>query len=250
MKSDRVIVVALLLASSAALSSAQQPAASARLSGIPRDVACSPESPGVAPGVALKVTGASEPLKKLFGNGDTVIVNGGTAQGVRAGDEFYARRIVDDNFTEPVPGGVKPVSIHTAGMLQIVETKDNVSTAVVTVGCDGIIAGDYLERFQAPALPPGAVGTKPDFSSPGYVILGDDRRQIGGAGEFMVIDRGTRHGVQPGQQVTIFRQATPGDHVNTVGTATVYVARLQSATVRIDRSVDAVYVGDRIAIHR
>jgi hypothetical protein len=181
-----------------------------------------------------------------------VIVSGGTAQGVKSGDEFFVRRVVADNFTAPVPGQKQPLSIHTSGMLQIVEAQTDVSIGVVTYGCDGVAQGDYLERFEAPVLPPGTPAGTPDFARPGHLVLGDDRRQIGGAGEFMVLDRGSDHGVRPGQRLTIFRQTLPGGGgpVANIGTATVYVVRPETSVVRIEQSVDAVYVGDLVAIHR
>jgi hypothetical protein len=84
------------------------------------------------------------------------------------------------------------------------------------------------------------------------LILGDDRRQIGGAGEFMILDRGSDHGVKPGHRLTIFRHTLPDGTgpVSNVGLATVYVVRPETSIVRIEQSVDAVYVGDLVAIHR
>jgi hypothetical protein len=190
--------------------------------------------------------------KTLYGNGDAVVISGGSAQGLKPGDEFYARRVVGDYFTEPVRGAKPPVSIHTSGMVQILEVQTDVSIGIVTYGCDGVIEGDYLERFAPEPLPAGSVGNTPDFTRPGHVILGDDRRQIAGAGDFLVVDRGSDHGVRQGQQLTIFRHtlADGKGPVARIGTATVYVVKPQTSIVRLENSVDAVYVGDLIAIHR
>jgi hypothetical protein len=227
-------------------------AVTSKLAGLPRDVACAPLSPTVRPAMPLKVTAGRETVKTLFGAGDAVVVSGGTAQGVRAGDEFFVRRVVADNFTEAPRGTKPPISVHTAGMLQIVEAEADVSIGVVTYGCDGVALGDYLERFQAPPLPPDLAGGAPDFGRPGRFILGDDRRQIGSTGEFMVLDRGSDHGIRAGQRLTIFRHTLPDGSgpVSTIGSATVYVVRPETSVVRIDKSVDAVYVGDLVAIHR
>jgi hypothetical protein len=234
-----------------AVAGAQEPK-TARLSGLPRDIACAPSSPLTRPTSALKVASGRGDRKTLFGNGDTVVISGGTAQGLRAGDEFYARRVVGDEFTQAVRGGVVPISVHTGGMLQIVETKADVSVGVVTYGCDGIIEGDYLEPFAPEPLPPGTIGSTPDFASPGHVIMGDDRRQMAGAGDFVVIDRGSDHGMRPGQQVTIFRQTLSDGTgpVATIGTAIAYMVQPQRSVARLDRSVDAVYIGDLVAINR
>jgi hypothetical protein len=67
----------------------------------------------------------------------------------------------------------------------------------------------------------------------------------------MVIDRGIMQGVQRGQRLTIFRQApgSPGTNV-TIGDGVIIAVRADSATLRIDRTVDAITVGDMVALHR
>ena len=203
----------------------------------------------VRPTPALVVVGGRDLRKSLFGTGDALVIRGGASQGVKAGDEFFVRRVVNDKFIERDPG-VYPVSISTAGTAQIVETQNDFSIAVITNGCDGIMDGDYLERYQAPVPPATQAGTNPDYAYPGRLILGAERRQIAGPGEFMVLDRGSDHGVGQGQQLTIFRRTVPDGPIATIGTATVYAMQPESSVVRIDSSVDAVYVGDLVAIHR
>jgi hypothetical protein len=245
-----VVAVVVCLGASASAVDAQQ-VSSAGLMGLDRDVACAPSSPLTRPLESLKVVSGREIRKTLFGIGDALVVSGGTAQGVRAGDEYFVRRIVPDRFVDPVDGAA-PISIHTAGTVRIVEARGDVAIAVITLGCDGVLEGDFLERYQAPVIPADSGGTAPDFDAPARLLLGAERRQIGASGDFMVLDRGSDHGVRPGQALTIFRTtpAGPAAPVTTIGTATVYVVQPKSSTVRIERSVDAVYVGDLVAIHR
>ena len=68
----------------------------------------------------------------------------------------------------------------------------------------------------------------------------------------MVLDRGSDHGIRPGQRLTIFRRTLPDGTgpVSNVGSATVYAVQPETSMVRIEKSVDAVYVGDLVAIHR
>lgn len=249
MTSTRIAAVCLsAVVCSTAIAGAQQPQ-TALLSGLTRDLACAPASPLVKPTPTLTIVAGRDRRKTLFGTGDAVVIRGGTAQGMKAGDEFYVRRIVDDRFTEHKPG-VYPVSITTAGMVQIVEAQTDHSIAVVTYGCDGIEEGDYLERYQRPAAPANQAATTPDYAHPGHLILGAERRQITGPGEFMVLDRGSDHGMRPGQQLTIFRQTVKDGPVANIGTATVYTVQPESSVIRIESSLDAVYVGDLVAVHR
>jgi hypothetical protein len=247
-----VLALGLLVGAAAAGAAAQPQPVSARLAGVTRDVACAPLSPMVRPSVAITVAGGQDIKRTLFGVGDAVIVKGGTAQGVRTGGEFFVRRVVNDNYTEAPIGGKPPISVHTAGVVQIVEAQTDVSVATVAYNCDGIMEGDFLEPFQTPALPAGTTGGTPDFTRPAQLILGDERRQMGGARDFMVINRGSDHGLRQGQELTIFRHtlADGSGPVATIGAATVHVVRPETSVVRIERSIDAVYVGDLVAIHR
>jgi hypothetical protein len=83
------------------------------------------------------------------------------------------------------------------------------------------------------------------------LIQADDRRQIGAAGSLMVLDRGTDHGLKPGQRLTVYRETIGGKGpVSQVAEATALVVNAETALVRIDSSRDAVYVGDLVALHR
>ena len=226
-----------------------QPPDAAQLTWVSREAACAPASPLVRPAAALTIAGGKEPRKSMFGLGDAVIVRGGTSQGLKAGDEFFVRRVVADRFTEYKPG-IYPLSVHSAGAVQLVEVQQEVSIAVVTYTCDNIAQGDYLERYERPVVPAAAVGTTPDFARPGKLILGAERRQMASPGNFMVVDRGSDHGLRAGQQITIFRRTLADGPVSTVGTATVYSVQPESSVIRVEQSSDAVFVGDLVAIHR
>ena len=242
-------VMLVALAGGVVPAHAQQPE-TALLTGLTRDAACAPASPMVRPTSPLTVGAGRESRKTLFGTGEAVVIRGGTSQGVKVGDEYFVRRVVADRFTEHQPG-IYPISVHTAGAVQIVEAQADASIAIITYGCDGVEQGDYLERYERPVTPSAQVGTTPDYAHPAKLILGSERRQVGGAGEFMVVDRGSDHGLRPGQQITIFRPTLPeGGPVATIGTATVFSVQPESSIVRIERSIDAVYVGDLVAIHR
>lgn len=252
MSSDsRIAAVMLIAALVVSVTPAHaQRAEAATLAGLDHDAACAPSSPAVRPTAALIVAAGREARKALFGIGDVLVIRGGAAQGVKAGDEYFVRRVVDDRFAEHQPG-VYRISVHTAGAVQVVEAQDDFSIATVTYACDGVMQGDFLERFERPAIPATAVGMNPDYAHPAQLILGAERRQSAAAGQFMVVDRGSDHGLRPGQQLTIFRHTLPdGGPVANVGKATVLTVLPESSVVRIESSVDAVYVGDLVAIHR
>lgn len=243
----------LLLASlSAALLTtgldAQQRPAQTR--SIPLDVVCGPLATFEKPTHTLKVLGGTERVKRMFAAGETILVNGGSAQGVQAGQHFYVRRIIEDRFTSQ-SADVQPRSIHTAGWITIAETQANVSVATVVETCDPVQEGDYLEPMVLPDPAKTIEAGEPDFSRPGRILLGDDRRQLGATGSVMVFDRGSDHGVRAGQRLTIFRDTVEGTGpVISIGSAVIVAVRADSSLVRIEKAREAIHVGDKVAIHR
>jgi len=82
-------------------------------------------------------------------------------------------------------------------------------------------------------------------------MLGDDRRQMAAQGDLMVLDRGSDHGLHAGQRMTIFRTTGGGSGpVARIAEATALVVHPGTSIIRIDKTSDAVTVGDLVAIHR
>jgi hypothetical protein len=212
---------------------------------------CAPAMLPAAPLSGIRVIGNSDRNRTLFATGDAVILDAGGVQGIKLGQRFFVRRIVHDEFIGIKPADLRPVSIHTAGWVTVVDVRDHVAVAQVTQACDGIIAGDYLEPYVDPVEPPAGVDGEPDYDHAGRIVMGDERRQMGAAGTLMVVDRGSDGAVRPGETVTIYRETMGGiGPVYQIARGTVVSVRAQSALVRIDASREAVYIGDRVAINR
>jgi hypothetical protein len=244
-------LVAVAFAVSAASAVSAQEAWRTPVQGdLSRALACSPEAAVLPPAPSLRVLGGEQEGKTLFGPAEPVIVSGGSAQGVRVGQEYFVRRVVQDQFALPV-SGFMPVSIHTSGWIRIVEVETDLAIATITGACDGVLGGDYLEPFVQPVVPAASAPGEPDYAAPGVIVLGDERRQMGSSGMTMVLDRGTDHGVRPGQRGTIFRATLRGaGPVLRIGEATAMIVRNTTSVILIDNSRDAVFVGDRVALHR
>lgn len=247
-------VLALVAASALAAPLAAAPKQSPAGRPAPRDpaieVACGPQAVVAPPVAAMRIIMGEVHGRTVFGPGDVVVVNAGRAHGLEAGQEFFVRRANKDDFLE-TPADATPVfSIRTAGWLRLEDVGREVATARVLHACDGIGEGDYLEPFALPIVPAPVVGGEPDFTDPARVMMGDERRQVGAAGSFMVLDRGSDHQLQPGQRLTVFRPTLEGGPVRRVAEATLVSVRPQTSLLRIDTSRDAVYVGDSVAIHK
>lgn len=242
-----MIVITLVLVSAVTASTQERPLATRD---VPADQLCGAQVALSVPASSMTVAGGTEPMKQLFSPGDAVMITGGSAQGVRTGQRFVVRRVVKDRFAQPTLGE-QPRSVHTAGWITIIETQTDMSIGRITQACDGINEGDYLEPLVIPSGSADLVGGEPDYARPAHLVMGDERRQVGGAGSLLVMDRGTDHGLRAGQRLTVFRQTLEGKGpISKIGDAVIVTTHPDTSLIRIIASSDAVYVGDLIAIHR
>ena len=244
--------VAVFILSVPALAQAQDASGRAVARDYAAEVACGARAAAAPADMSLRISAGRERGKSLFGPGDALVIKGGTPQSVKVGQEYYVRRVVPDRFLAPGRDGAPTSSIHTAGWVRIVEVHDDSAIATITKVCDAIEEGDYLEPFLKPAVPSmAAVPGEPDFSDPGRLVLGDERRQMAAQGDMMVLDRGSDHGLRAGQRLTVFRNTASGTGpVARIAEATAMVVHPETTIIRIDKTTDAVLVGDLVAIHR
>jgi len=245
-----VLSLVALLASAPSNAAAQEPPQVASGTSIAEQIACAPMTLPAPPLGGMRVVGGHQHGRIMFGPGEALMINAGTKQGVQTGQRYYVRRLVKDMFT-PASVDFTPNSIHTAGWVTIVDVKEDMAVAQVSLACDGILLDDYLEPYTDPVVPTPALGGAPDYDHPARIVMGDQTMQTGAAGTLMLINRGSDHGVRAGQSLTIFRPTMNGTGpLQDVGVATVLAVRPQTSLMRIDSSRDAVYVGDLAALHR
>src|SRR5919107_1937936 len=143
------------------------------------EVACGARAVAMPADMSLRVSAGRDHGKSMFGPGDVLIIKGGTSQGVKAGQEYFVRRVVADRFMARGADGTQPSSIHTAGWIRITDVQGDSAPATVTKACDSIEEGDFLEPFEKVAVPSSAAAAgEPDFNNPGHLVLGDERRQM------------------------------------------------------------------------
>ena len=207
-------------------------------------------SPNFSLAVARVVGRRDNRNRGLIGPGDVVHLDAGEAQGLKTGQNFVVRRrfVASEGS---VAKKAQKLGEQSAGLVQIIETAITSATAIVVHACDEIVTGDTLEPYAPqPAFFAVSEGT-PRFDDPATITLGEHGRRMGAQGHLMVIDRGIMQGVTRGQRITIFRRDTGDDREPvTVGDGVIIAVRADSSTLRIERSTDAVLVGDLVALHR
>jgi hypothetical protein len=214
----------------------------------------------------LRIIGGQDTVpRSLFGNRDLLVVNGGASAGVMLGQRYYVRRPVTfgtgASVQSPVP--------RTAGWIRIVAANDTTAIASVDFACEGLESGDYLEPFVAPVIPPGSdradTSGEPDFSNLGRVLFGTEAHRNGAIGDFMVIDRGSEHGVMPGTRFAVYRDLattlygvtalyramrTSGVPLSAVGEGVIISTEGTRSVMRITQSRAAVESGDYVVLRR
>jgi hypothetical protein len=178
----------------------------------------------------------------LYTKDDQVIVEGGTLNGLAAGQNVVARRRFRTGG-----GAAAPVAEHTAGVLQIVAAGERASIAVVVYTCDEIARGDVLAAFIAePLRAPDAEGA-PAFDRAAAILFADAGQLVGAPRRLLVIDAGRNRALHAGQRLTLFRRSRFGAAPTVVGDAVVVAVRLDSATIRVERAIDVIGFGDYAA---
>jgi hypothetical protein len=221
---------------------------------LPPDVlsqVCAPAAAYEVPAVPLRVTGGQslEPRVSLS-PGDLVTLNAGRSNGMQVGQEFFARRLQKDR--DQTVSKATPGTIRTAGWLRVYAVDEEMSLATVVYACDAIEVGDFLEPFALPtAVPRRALAGKPERDNYARVLAGNDRRHTFGAGEYIVIDRGKDHGIEPGAQFVVYHDKhTPNNFLFRVADAVAVDVRETSATLSITSSLQAVSVNDYVSMRK
>jgi len=228
------------------------------------DIACAPSLTTEAPST-LRVIGSQDAvIKHMLGPGDTLVLSGGSSAGMQPGQRFFVRRLIK-TFGATGPDPQHPVSVHTAGWIQVLAVDAAVATASVLHACEGIMLDDHLEAFTPPLIAASvSTGSAPQYSNMGRITLGDQNMGSVGTGQMVGIDRGSSSGVMLGQRFLVFRDKRTmhnegADYSLTymqnrqnlplVEIAEVLVVSVKPdvATVQVTMARDSVMTGDFIA---
>lgn len=241
-----VLVIVLLCGVLAPAATAQQ----VDLSPFQISVACAP-APATSTDTPrpLRVVGAADTVavaRSLFDRRDQLVINAGTAAGLRSGQEYFLRRtawgVVYSAELEDggrrirgmrIRGGAglgapgRGRAITTDGWVRIVSVDRNRAVAIVEHACGAIHEDDYLEPFEPPAVGPAGPGigaaapaftpdvrqsdvrqSGQDLAILGRVAFADDERAIAAAGDFVVVGSGAAQTTPPGTRLAIYREVS------------------------------------------
>jgi hypothetical protein len=198
---------------------------------------------------ALRIIGVQDAVARgMYGPRDLLIIGGGTNAGVQLGQRFYARRGI--RFGQPY--GTVPTRALTSAVIRIVAVNDTTAIAMVQHVCDAIQQDDYLDPFVTPVVAPALERVDPsqptgelDFTSLARLVIGPQNHEHGGAGDLMLMDRGSDEGVAAGARYAVYRDLKePGLPLAAIGEAVVLSTGTATSVVRLTQTRDAVQSGD------
>lgn len=210
---------------------------------------CGPrEAPHFSLAVGRVVSHRDDPGRQLLGPGDVLRIDAGEEGGITVGQNLVVRR----RYRTGDLSTAKKVATYgeqTAGLIQVIEVEKKTSVALVVYSCGEMVAGDAVERYVPQLARMDEAPGTPQFDDPAKIMLGDNGQQMSAPGQMMVIDRGLVQGATRGQRLTFFRRAKDAPPL-IIGQGVIIALRPDSATVRIDRAIDAITVGDLVALHK
>jgi hypothetical protein len=203
---------------------------------------------------SLYIVGAEQGGDKVaLAERDIVYLSKGSNAGVKAGD-LYSLHHVSYPVRHPVSGSRIGTKVETTGWVKVILVQEDTASAVIEESCIDVHAADYLkpfERVNVPMVvrrPPSDRLTPPTGKLDRYIVDLQDDATMGGAGQMVIIDAGSRDGVSAGTVFTIYRVMYPSVPTprNVVGEVTVVAARETTSTAKITYSREEIMVGDQV----
>jgi hypothetical protein len=199
------------------------------------------ESRGEIPAIGVIRSIRTGRPQAMFATRDELMIEPGVVNRLNVGDNFVVRR----RYPTPLTDNQRRVTMgeHSAGLLQIVEADGPMAAAVVIYACDEMTIGDYLAPFRPESIPATHQKDAPAFDGPARLLFGAAGQMLGSTNRLLVIDHGARDGVLIGQRLTIFRRSAAVPTPIVLGDAVVVAVRRASATIRVERATDVLFLG-------
>ena len=211
---------------------------------------CGPGRPNPAPEPLGKILSRKDDDRKLLGPRDVALIDAGTDQGLAVGQNLVISRTFQTGDLG-APKKLRTFGEQSVGLAQIIEIDHATASAVIIYACGEILAGDRLSLFAPQTATIAVAAGTPRYDNPAHIEFGEFDREAVAEGQMVVVDRGWMQNVQRGMRVTIFRHGSGKSQFPVIiGEGIVVSVQANSSTMRIDRTTDAVYKSDLLALHR
>ncbi len=206
-----------------------------------------------------KVIGAeNEAEQEDFTDNNLLYLDGGYDRGMKAGDEFWLVTPGDVVY-HPISAAPMGRFYQYRGRAVLVCLEGRTAIVRVTLACTDIPMGSFLKPYEPVPIPlgrrqPSAAICDPDTGKPhGRIVMTRDGVVAVGTGTDVMIDLGLAEGVQPGDQLSVFRYASGSDYgLRPQGSYWMYKPPAPGVSVPRTYLGDLaiLYIGDRWAMAR
>jgi hypothetical protein len=204
------------------------------------------------PPTPLRITGGQDSFVRYsYAPGDLLTVNAGSDNGIEVGQEYFVRRV--QAAERRSISRENPATIRTTGWIRIWAVDKEMSLATVVHACDSIDIDDFLEPFKLPDVPtPADTGRRQGAARELRTHPSGNRppEQLR-KGDFFIVDRGSDHGVSPGDRFVIYHDKLQAENfLYDLGEAVAIDVRPETSTLQVMVSRDAFRAGDYVAIRK
>ncbi|MEP0773867.1 MAG: LysM peptidoglycan-binding domain-containing protein [Acidobacteriota bacterium] len=193
-------------------------------------------------------------FKRTFADGDIVFLDGGTENGVEAGQEYFLvipGRVIRHPATGAALGRVN----NYVGLARVLCAQERSATAEIVAACDAVPLGAKARPFEPIPIPmsvltPPVTVCDPASGKPtGYITYAKEEAETFGVDHVVLVDLGEADQVTPGTILTVFvDNPVPGLPRRAIGELGVLTAGDHWSTAKVIRSKEAMQVGNRVEV--
>lgn len=206
-----------------------------------------------------QVIGAENSAEQTdFTTPNLLYLDAGYDRGIKPGDEYWLV-VPGDEVIHPLSGQPMGRWYQYHGRAVVLCVQGRTAIVQVTLACSDIPMGSFIKAYEPVPIPLGRKAPAPTACDPptgkatGRIVYTRDGVVAIGADTDVLIDLGVAQGIEPGDQLTIFRYASGAEYgIRPQGTYWVY--KPPPSGVEVPRTylgeMAILYVGDRWAVAR
>ncbi len=189
--------------------------------------------------------------------GDIIYLNRGLRDHFREGDTFLGFRPIRE-IKHPLTSEILGTQIAILGHLRIRSLEDGISCAQIfksynymEVGTPVMPVSELVSPIRKPLKGNSrSYGFKVGNQLVGHIVSGREPRQGFSRGDILFLDIGAAQGVQPADNLVVFRDIGKGYPKQSIGRVTVLSTQKHTSTAMIIESRKLIEVGEKVVLIR
>ncbi len=195
--------------------------------------------------------------REIVGEDDIVYIDIGKGHGAKIGNRYAIYRKLAP-VSHPVTNQILGERVIPLGFLQLTQVEPDVSKAIITRSFQEISAGSFIMPYKDKRREVALKAASRDLI--GYIVESRTGNKALSAGDVVYLDLGKKHGLAEGNLLYVTRDIQPDPKYVTgpieklpadvVGALVVVETGERTATALIIKSIDTIYLGDRVELTR